>query len=241
MQNSPGAFKILMKHVAPEDEKSTLLRLEGEPPLMSIAFAWTKAATNKINLSRRLSRQAQGSSASSSAAPAALAFVPSTEAEPAPAAAAKTDVSDSDSDDPEPFAWTKTPDPSTGSASANPPELATVFDGSVWKLLEGKINLLDDEVAAKKTALNSDDLREAIKEASAQTVDDLVATAASSSAAAASSSPAALPELVDITPWENNANFQFGLKFLAWMRRKDGSPRPVFIEPETVDEFPDID
>ncbi len=108
---------------------------------------------------------------------------------------------------------------------------------------------MDDEVAAKKDALNTDDLREAIKEASTQ-VGDAPATASSSSAAAASSSPPVVPEPVDITAWENNAKFQYNLKYLAWMHKKDGSPQPVFTEPETdnpleVDysfqECPDID
>ena len=138
--------------------------------------------------------------------------------------------------DPEPFAWIKTAVPGTGSASANPPELATVFDGDVWNLLEGKLDLLNSETAAKKDAFNTDELREAIQEASAGAstqVSDAPAGASSSSAAAASSSPPAVSEPVDTTAWETDAKFQHSLKYLAWMLKKDGSPRPVFKEPET--------
>jgi hypothetical protein len=94
---------------------------------------------------------------------------------------------------------------------------------------------LNTEVDAKKVVPSTDELRETIKEASAGAstqVSDASVEAASSSAAASSTLPA-VPEPVDISAWENNARFQHNLKHLAWMHKKDGSPMPVFKEPET--------
>jgi hypothetical protein len=33
---------------------------------------------------------------------------------------------------------------------------------------------------------------------------------------------------VNPMPWETDRRFQFNLRYLAWMRRKDGSPMPVY-------------
>ncbi len=129
-----------MKKVLPEDEASVVLGLEEQPPLVSIAFAWTKAATNKITQARRLSKQTQGSSASSSgAALTPVVFVASEKSEPAPAEAPAEVPSDSEPEEHVSFAWTETPVTGTGSTSANPTELTTAFDGDVWNLLEGNL------------------------------------------------------------------------------------------------------
>jgi hypothetical protein len=231
-------YKILLKECAdPADESSLLNRIEEQPPLVSIAYAWTKTAANKINQARRQSKQDLGSSSSSGAALAPIAFVSGGVLEAAPVedpAAALSE--DSEPEEHVPFAWTKLSAAGTSSTSANPPELATVFDGKVWTLLEGELDALNTETGSQKKDFKPAELRESIQKASAaastQEV-DLQAGASSSSAVAASSSPPAVQETVDTTPWESDARFQFNLKYLAWMLKKSGGPPPVFVEPQT--------
>jgi hypothetical protein len=227
-------YKILMKKLAPDDQASELLRIEEQPPLVSIAFAWTKTATNKINRERRLSKQAQGGSASSSsAAMAPVVFVASTEPAPTPAEVSSAVSSDSE-DEHVPFAWMKGPVTGTGSTAANPTELTTPFDGDVWNLLEGKLDILNAETAAK----TRDTIQKASEEASKAS--EAATGASSSSAAAGSSSPQQPPEPTDTTPWETDAKFQHNLKYLAWMLKKTGGPPPVFVDPGT-DNPMDVD
>ena len=155
-------------------------------------------------------------------------FVPSKESEPAPAEAPAEVPSDSEPEEHVPFAWTKTPVTGTGSTSANPTELATAFDGKVWNLLEGKLDILNVETDKK--------LRDTIQRASVEAntqVSGASAGASSSSAAAAANPPTVAPKPIDTTAWESDARFKHNLRYLAWMRRKDGSPPPVFVEPGT--------
>ena len=57
--------------------------------------------------------------------------------------------------------------------------------------------------------------------------------------AAAGAAPEAAPSVevpqsttyastVDPMPWETDRRFQYNLRYLAWMRRADGSPMPVY-------------
>jgi hypothetical protein len=54
--------------------------------------------------------------------------------------------------------------------------------------------------------------------------------------AAAEAAPVAAPSTelpqttVDPRPWETDRRFQYNLRYLAWMRRADGSPMPVYEE-----------
>ena len=60
------------------------------------------------------------------------------------------------------------------------------------------------------------------------TVIEAAAPEAASSAEVPQSSP--LPSTEDPMPWESGRRFQFNLRYLAWMRRADGSPMPVYGE-----------
>jgi hypothetical protein len=239
-------YKILMKKVASDDAASALLRIEEQPPLINIAFAWTKTAANKINRDRRMSKQTQESGASSSGAfSAPIAFVGGEQSEPAPSEALPVLSSDSEPGETEAFAWARDPVTGTCTVSADPTELATAFAGSVWNVLEEKLDSLAKGPTAKQAPFETKELRETIQKTSEYAnihgsgvcipydYGGTSAGASSSSAAAASSSQPELPQPIDTTTWESDEKFKFNLKYLAWMLRKSGGPAPVFVDPGT--------
>jgi hypothetical protein len=220
-----------MKKCAPDDQADLLLRTEAQPPLISIAFTWTKAAVKKIDRDRYETLQVQGGSdSSSSAAIAPVAFVSGTEPAPAPAEVSSAASSESEEEH-VPFAWMQNPVAGTGSTEANPKGLATPYDGAVWDLLEGKLDILQAETPAKT--------RDAIKKASEEASKVKISTSSSSAAVGSSSSqqpPEPITSVVqlpcgilhvDTSPWETDEKFKANLGLLASKLRERGEPPPV--------------
>ena len=140
-------YKILMsKSDHALDDATIQKRIEERPPLVSIAFAWTKQAASKISTTNWLEKKSQGSSGSSLSKPIAFVAASSPEGsvpEGLPQSALKAEIPDDESDEEDfiPFAWTKKPPASEIAAQANitdedPLGLATAFSEKAWDQVE---------------------------------------------------------------------------------------------------------
>jgi hypothetical protein len=276
-------YKILMsKSEHALDDATIQKKIEEQPPLVSIAFAWTKQAASKISTTKWLEKKSQSSGSSPSKT---IVFVAASSPEGSvpeglQPSAPGTQIPDTDSDDDfVPFAWAKKPIAPEAAAQAavtdeDPLGLATVFSGQAWDQVE---NL---EAAAAKgsssqtessSAAWREQVQQVVKKASEQQSggsassagetlqvahsmlveklagkfefvapkEEAAAEAAPAEAApveeaAAEAAPEAAPSIevpqatVDPRPWETDRRFQYNLRYLAWMRRADGSPMPVY-------------
>jgi hypothetical protein len=272
-------YKILMsKSEHALDEETIQKKIEEQPPLVSIAFAWTKQAASKISTTKWLEKKSQSSGSSPAKT---IVFVAASSPEGSvpeglQPAAPGTQVPDSDSDDDfEPFAWAKKPVVPKAAAQTvvvdeDPLGLATVFSGQVWdqvENLEAAAATGSSSQAGSSSAAWREQVQQVVKKASEQQsagsassagetlqvahsmmVEKLAgkfefiapkeeatpAAAAPVEEAAAEAVPEAAPSIevpqatVDPMPWETDRRFQYNLRYLAWMRRADGSPMPVY-------------
>jgi hypothetical protein len=135
---SSRGYKILVsKGDHALNEETIQKKMQEQPPLVSIAFAWTKQAANKISTTKWLEKSSSSSSLSKP-----VVFVASSSVEGPPASAAEPEVPDIESDDDfVPFAWTKTP-PAPGTedqpnaTNEDPLGLATIFSNRTWDQVE---------------------------------------------------------------------------------------------------------
>ena len=289
-------YKILLsKSEHALDDAMIQKKIEEQPPLVSIAFAWTKQAASKISTTKWLEKKSQINSPPKPAAFVSAGSTPEGSVpDGLPPFVPGPQIPDSDSDeDYVPFAWAKKPIAPEAAAQAavvdeDPLGLATVFSGQAWDPVEN-LEATVEKGSNSKDELSSTTWREQVQQvvrkaseqqssgsassagdtlqvahammveklagkfefvapneaaadpapSGAASVEEAATVAAPVEAApaeevAAEAAPVAassveLPQAtVDPMPWETDRRFQYNLRYLAWMRRADGSPMPVY-------------
>ena len=164
-------YKILLsrsEHAL--DDAMIQKKIEEQPPLVSIEFAWTKQAASKISTTKWLEKKSQINSPPKPAAFVSAGSTPEGSVpDGLPPFVPGPQIPDSDSDeDYVPFAWEKKPIAPEAAAQAavvdeDPLGLATVFSGQAWDPVEN-LEATVEKGSNSKDELSSTTWREQVQQ-----------------------------------------------------------------------------